>query len=186
VGEGRAQREWPWAAIALAFVAAPALFWGGRAVFDETLSFILRRYWSGRSVLQIVFDPRGWDFYQARELSYAIDFLDAQWVRLLLSRDILFLVPPSSIVASLGVVVIGLRLAPRALPSLDRATRWLVLLVFLSNFVFLSTMGWLYRATKPLVAPLLLGLLLLVWPSTADPGSRHARASRPSSRPRSP
>jgi hypothetical protein len=98
---GATRREWPWAAIALAFVAAPAVFWGGRAVFDETLSFILRRYWSGRSVLQIVFDPRGWDFYQARELSYAIDFLDALWVRLVLSRDILFLVPPSSIVASL-------------------------------------------------------------------------------------
>ncbi|HSD26447.1 MAG TPA: hypothetical protein VLL75_04040 [Vicinamibacteria bacterium] len=159
---GRGAPDWPFVAVALAFVAAPALFWGGRAVFDETLGFILRRYWSGRSFLQIVFDPRGWDFYQARELSYAVDFLDAQWVRSLLSRDVLFLVPPSSIVASLAVVVIGLRLAPRALPSLDRATRWLVLLVFLSNFVFLSTMGWLYRATKPLVAPLLLGLLLLV------------------------
>jgi hypothetical protein len=159
---GWAKREWPWAALALAFVAAPALFWGGRVVFDETLSFILRRYWSGRSFLQIVFDPRGWDFYQARELSYAIDFLDAQWVRLLLSRDILFLVPPSSVLASLAVVLIGACLAPRALPQLGRATRWLVLLVFLSNFVFVSTMGWLYRATKPLVAPLLLGLLLLV------------------------
>jgi hypothetical protein len=159
---GSGRREWAWAALALAFVAAPAVFWGGRAVFDETLSFILRRYWSGRSVLQIVFDPRGWDFYQARELSYALDFLDSLWVRLLLSRDILVLVPPTSVVASLAVVAIGLRLAPRALPSLDRATRWLVLLVFLSNFVFVSTMGWLYRATKPLVAPLLLGLLLFV------------------------
>jgi hypothetical protein len=160
--EGGGGREWPWAAIALVFVAAPALFWGGRAVFDETLSFVLRRYWSGRSVLQIVFDPRGWDFYQARELSYAIDFLDAQWVRLLLSRDTVFLLPPSSVLASLAVVLIGACLAPRALPQVGRATRWLVLLVFLSNFVFVSTMGWLYRATKPLVAPLLLGLLLLV------------------------
>ncbi len=162
-------REWAWAAIALVFVAAPAVFWGGRAVFDETLSFIMRRYWSGRTVLQIVFDPRGWDFYQARELSYAIDFLDAQWVRLVLSRDILFLVPPSAIAASLAVVAIGRWLAPRALPALDRATRWLVLLVFLSNFVFLSTMGWLCRATKPVVAPLLLGLLLLAVAEHREP-----------------
>jgi len=160
--ERSATRAWPWPALALAFVAAPALFWGGRAAFDETLSFVLRRYWSDRSFLQIVFDPRGWDFYQARELSYAIDFLDAQWVRLLLSRDVVFLLPPSSVLASLAVVLIGACLAPRALPRLGRATRWLVLLVFLSNFVFLSTMGWLYRATKPFVAPLLLGLLLLV------------------------
>src|SRR4030042_4765242 len=134
--ERSATRERSWAALALAFVAAPTLFWGGRVVFDETLSFVLRRDWSDRSFLQIVFDPRGWDFYQARELSYAVDFLDAQWVRLLLSRDVLFLVPPSSIAASLAVVAIGLRLAPRALPSLDRATRWLVLFVFLSPFVF--------------------------------------------------
>ena len=158
---GGAGRERSWAAVALAFVAAPALFWGGKVAFDETLSFVLRRYWSDRSILQIVFDPRGWDFYQARELSYAIDFLDAQWVRLLLSRDVVFFLPPSSVLASLAVVLIGAGLAPRALPRLDRATRWLVLLVFLSNFVFVSTMGWLCRATKPLVAPLLLGLLLL-------------------------
>ena len=159
---GGARREWPWALVGLFFVAAPALFWGGHAVFDETLSFILRRYWTERSVLQRVFDPRGWDFYEARELSYAIDLLDSQWQRLLLSRDVVFFVPVSSILASLALIVVGLRLAPRALPHLDRATRWLLLLVFLSNFVFVSTMGWLYRATKPLVAVLLLGLLLLV------------------------
>jgi hypothetical protein len=169
---GDVGREWPWAALALLFVAAPAAFWGGRAVFDETLSFLMRRYWSGRPVLQIVFDPRGWDFYQARELSYAIDYLDSLWVRLVLSRDVLFLVPPSSILASLAFVGIGLWLAPRALPALGRATRWLVLLVFLSNFVFLSTMGWLYRATKPLVAPLLLGLLLLAVAEHREPRLR--------------
>jgi hypothetical protein len=172
--ERNTRREGPWAALALTFVAAPALFWGGRVAFDETLSFVLRRYWSGRTIPQIVFDPRGWDFYQARELSYALDFLDAQWVRLLLSRDVVFLLPPTSVLASLAVVLIGVWLAPRALPHLGRAARWLLLLVFLSNFVFVSTMGWLYRATKPLVAPLLLGLLLLVVAEHREPrlGSR--------------
>jgi hypothetical protein len=177
--ERGARREWPWAALALAFVAAPALFWGGRVAFDETLSFVLRRYWSDRTIPQIVFDPRGWDFYQARELSYALDFLDAQWVRLLLSRDVVFFLPPTSVLASLAVVLIGMWLAPRALPHLGRATRWLLVLVFLSNFVFVSTMGWLYRATKPLVAPLLLGLLLLVVRELREPrlGPRAAFAA---------
>ena len=33
----------------------------------------------------------------------------------------------------------------------------------LTNYVFLTTMGLFYRATKPLLVPLLLGLLFLVW-----------------------
>ena len=90
-----------------------------------------------------------------------MDFLDAQWVRQLLARDVLFFVPPSAVAASLAVVAIGLRLVPRALPGLHPAAAWLVLLVYLSNFAVASTTGLLYRATKPLVAPLLLVLLLL-------------------------
>lgn len=127
---------------------------------EEALGF-LRNYWGERPVLQRVFDPRGYDFYQARELSYAVDFLDAQWVRHLLERDVLFFVPPSAIAASLAIVLIGLRLVPRALPGLHPAAAWLVLLTYLSNFAVASTTGLLYRATKPLVAPLLLFLLLL-------------------------
>jgi hypothetical protein len=131
-------------------------------VIEEEAIGFLRNYWGDRPVLQRIFDPRGYDFYQGRELSYAIDFLDAQWVRQLLSRDVLFFVPPSALVASLAVALIGLRLLPRAVPALGRATGWLVVLTFLSNFAVVSTTGLLYRATKPLVAPLLLFLLLLV------------------------
>ncbi len=127
---------------------------------EEALGF-LRNFWGDRQVLQRIFDPRGYDFYQARELSYAVDFLDAQWVRQLLARDVLFFVPPSAVAASLAVVAIGLRLVPRALPGLHPAVAWLVLLTYLSNFAVASTTGLLYRATKPLVAPLLLVLLLL-------------------------
>ena len=147
--------------LALAFVAAPAAFWRGSLIDVEALG-LLRKFWSDRSLLEKIFDVGRWDFYRGRELSYAFDFLDAQWVRLLLERDIVFFLAPSAVLASLALVAIAQLLAPRALPALDRATRWLCVLVLLSNFVFLSTMGMLYRATKPLVASLLLGLLLLV------------------------
>ena len=147
-------------ALTLLFVAAPAFFWRGQVLDEEAVGF-LRKYWGERGALVKIFDVRGWDFYQGRELSYAIDYLDAQWVRLLLSHDVLFLLPPSALLASLAFVLVGLRLAPRALPSLGSGTRWLALLVLLSNFVFVSTMGILYRATKPLVAPLVLTLFLL-------------------------
>jgi hypothetical protein len=158
-----ARRAWErlFPGLALLFVAAPALVWRGHVLDEEAVGF-LRKYWGERGILEKIFDVRGWDFYQGRELSYAIDYLDAQWVRLLVSRDVLFLLPPSAFLASLAFVLVGLRLAPRALPSLGSASRWLALLVLLSNFVFVSTMGLLYRATKPLVAPLVLTLLLLV------------------------
>jgi len=147
--------------LALLFVAAPAVFWGGALVDVEALG-LLRKYWSDRPLLEKIFDVGRWDFYRGRELSYAFDFLDAQWVRMLLDRDVVFFLAPSAVLASLALAVVAQRLLPRAFPALDRTTRWLCLLVLLSNFVFLSTMGMFYRATKPLVASLLLGLLLLI------------------------
>jgi hypothetical protein len=141
--------------------AAPAVFWGGGVIEEETVAF-LRHYWDERPVAERILELRGYDFYQGRELSYAIDFLDAQWVRLLLSHDILFFISLSVLLSSLATVAIGHWLVPAALPRLDRSTRWLILLVYLSNFAVVSTTGLLYRATKPLVAPLLLALLLLL------------------------
>jgi hypothetical protein len=100
-------------------------------------------------------------------------------VRLLLARDVLFFVPPSAVAASLAIVLIGLRLVPRALPGLHPTAAWLVLLVYLSNFAVASTTGLLYRATKPLVAPLLLFLLLLALAEHRRPrmGARAAFAA---------
>jgi hypothetical protein len=147
--------------LALAFVAAPAFFWKGGVAEEEALGF-LRRYWSDRPVLARVLDPRGYDDYQGRELSYAVDFLDAQWVRLFLERGRVVFVPLSTALASLGVVAAFVWGVPRVFPALGGAPRWLVLLLYLSNFALLSTAGILYRATKPLVAPLLLAVLLVV------------------------
>ncbi len=167
---GTAASSWRWLgpALALALVLAPSLFWAGGVVEEEALGF-LRNYWGHRTVLQRVFDPRGYDYYQGRELSYAVDFLDAQWIRLVLGRGFLYFIPPSALAASLAVVLAwGLGL-PRALPGLDRATAWCLLLVYLSNFAVLSTMGLLYRSAKPLVPPLLLAVLLFLLRELREP-----------------
>ena len=140
---------------------APVLFWGGGVIEQEALAF-QRNYWGSRPVLQRIFETREFDDYQGRELSYAIDCLDAQWVRVLLSRGVLVFAAPSVLLASLALVPIGLWLVPAALPGLEHGSRWLVLLLYLSNFAVASTTGLLYRATKPLVAPLLIVLLLLL------------------------
>jgi len=154
---------WRWLgpAIGLAFVAAPALFWGGAYVDVEALGF-LDHYWGEGTIAQRILDPRSVDYYRGRELSYAIDFLDAQWMRLLVERDVFFFLAPSAVLASLTLVALGLRLMPRALPALDAPVRWLGLLVLLSSFTFASTMGIYYRSTRPWVAALLAVLLLLV------------------------
>jgi hypothetical protein len=147
--------------LAVLLALAPVFFWHGGVIEEEALGF-QRNFWGTRPVLQRIFETREFDDYQGRELSYAIDCLDAQWTRALLSRGILVFVAPSVLLASLALVPIGLWLLPAALPALDRASGWLVLLLYLSNFAVASTTGLLYRATKPLVAPLLIVLLLLL------------------------
>jgi len=158
---------------ALAFVLAPALFWDGGVVEEEAVGF-LRRNWSDLSLAQKVFDPKGWDFYQARELSYAVDWVDSQWVRLLLEHDRSGFVPPSAILALLAMVAVFWWGVPRTFPALDRDAAMAALLLYLSSFAVMSTTGILYRATKPLVAPLLMALLLLSLGEhrKAEPGRR--------------
>jgi len=160
-GPARAS-TWRWLgpALALVFVAASALFWRGDSIDVEALGF-LQHYWGEGSVLQKVLDPRSVDYYRGRELSYAIDFVDAQWVGTLFRHDVFFFFAPSALLASLAFVALGAWLAPRALPALSTPVRWAGLLVLLSSFPFLSTMGIEYRSTKPTVAALLALLFLM-------------------------
>ncbi len=165
---------------------APAVFWRGGVLEEETIVF-LSHYLDERTVTQKVFDPHGNDFdtYQARELSYLFDFLDAQWLRALLRQGIVLFIPPSAVFASLLTWAVFVRGSAHVFPGLPPTTRSLVLLVLLTSYVFLTTMGLFYRATKPLLVPLLLGLLFLVWarlrpeaPALLRPGtSRSCSAS---------
>jgi len=134
-------------------------------VLEEEAIVFLNRYLDERTVLQKIFDPHGIDFgnYQARELSYFVDFLDAQVFKGLLSAGYVLFIPPSIVAAALltwGVWATG---SGRVFPAVPATTRSLLLLVLFTNYVYLTTMGLFYRATKPLVVPVLLGLLFYVW-----------------------
>ena len=94
------------------------------------------------------------------------------------ARASLFFVPPSALLASLALVVWWPRLAPRALPRARRATRWLACCCCSRASSFVSTMGMLYRATKPLVAPLVLALFLLALAEHRAPRLRPRRRLR--------
>jgi hypothetical protein len=158
---------------------APGLFWSGGVLEEETIVF-LENYLDERTLAQKVFDPHGNDFdtYQARELSYFFDFLDAQWLRAQLQRGIVLFIPPSALFASALTVAVFRRGAGRAFPALGPAPPALVLLLLLSNYVFLTTMGLFYRATKPLLVPALLALLFLVCERLRPAPGAHPRPRR--------
>jgi len=140
-----------------AAVAAPFWFWKGGVLELEVLHFI-DRYLDNRTLLHKIFDPYTNDFrtYQARELSYFIDYIDAHVFRQLLRWDITLFIPLSAAIASVLTVAIFLR-AIRRYRGLAPLTGALLLLVYLSNYIHLVTMGMFYRSTKPLLAPVLMG-----------------------------
>ena len=166
-----------WLAVA-ALVLAPAVFWHGGVLEEETIVF-LGNYLDGRTIIEKVFDPHGNDFntYQARELSYLFDFLDAQWLRAILRSGLVLFIPPSAVLASTLTAVLFLGGSARAFPRLPGSTRALVLLVLLTNYVFLTTMGLFYRATKPMMVPVVLASLSFVW-VRLRPGAAAATALR--------
>jgi hypothetical protein len=159
--------------VALALAAltlAPAFFWQGGVLEEETIVF-MNHYLDDRSVAEKVFDPRGIDFdnYQARELSYLVDLLDAQVFDRLLKAGYVLFIPLSAIAATLLTWAVWAWGSAGTFGSVSAVTRSLLLLVLFTNYVFATTMGLFYRAAKPMVVPTLLGLLFYVWRRLGDP-----------------
>jgi hypothetical protein len=142
-------------------VLIPAGFWDG-GVLEREATIFMRQYTDDRTVLQKVFDPHANDFqaYQARELSYLIDYIDANFYMLLLKLfDVTFFIPLSALISSLLIVAlfcIGVR---KTMLNLDVLTTGLLLLLLLTSFVFVATMGVFYRSSKPVLAPVILAFM---------------------------
>jgi hypothetical protein len=146
--------------LTLAFMSVPFFLWDGGIVDRET-TFFIQHYLLGGTALRKIFDPYANDLrtYQARELSYFFDYLDAQAYRLLLGRGLVLLIPASAILATLLTLAAYYRGVRTVTPRLNQITAFLVLLVYMSNFVYIMTYGVFYRSTKPLLAPTLLATL---------------------------
>jgi len=149
--------------LALAFMSVPFFYWDG-GILDKEATFFIQQYLRGGTVLQKVFDPYANDLrtYQARELSYFFDYLDAQSFRILLGYGIVVLIPASAVLASLVTLLAFYWGTSWVTPHLNRLTAFLVLLVYVTNFVYLVTLGVFYRSTKPLLASTLLATLFYV------------------------
>lgn len=148
--------------IALLFV--PAIYWRGGILETESPWFI-GHYLDDRGVIEKVFDPQVNDFgaYQGRELSYFFDYLDAQAFRAWMQLGQPFFISTSTFLATAALVLIQQWWIRRLLPRLHPVTSILVLLIYLSGFVRLSTDGMYYRSTKPLMVPFIVLGMSLIW-----------------------
>ena len=161
-----------------ALVLHAIAFWGHGIVDKEALTFIVN-YLAERSLLAMIFDPRlnDWGLYQARELSYVFDFVDARMFAALLDRDILLFVPVSGAVGLISVAAIYLHGARKVL-RLDGLTASLLLSLFLSCIVTQASTGILYRSSKIVLSVALLAFLFrLAFLLRAGNGERTRRAS---------
>ena len=149
----------------LAFaLVGPAVFWRG-GVLEREAAVYIAQYTGERPMLHKVFDPRANDLgtYQARELSYFVDYLDAQFYRLVLREfDVPLFIPMSALVTSLALVVVFMWGVRHVTNNIGFVAGTLLLGCLLSSFVFVSTMGIFYRSGKGLVAVTLLALLFHV------------------------
>ncbi len=160
---------------ALVAFVVPFWYWDGGLIEIEGTQFI-RQYLDGRSgLLRIVFDPHANDLgtFQARELSFLFDYLDARAFGARLALDRASFVPFSALLSGLLTIVLCL-LSLRGLPRLLQLTVSCALLVYLTNYVNVVTMGMHYRSTKVLLAPVLLGTTMYVARSVGGRSSRLA------------
>jgi hypothetical protein len=141
----------------------PILYWNGGLIEIESTQFV-RQYLDDRTTLRKVFDPHGNDLgtYQARELSYFVDYLDARFFESVMLVDRPLFVPASALVAAVLTILLFV-LAIRRIPVPARLSVVLVLLVYVTNYVHLVTTGMLYRSSKPLLAPVLIAAVFYLF-----------------------
>ena len=141
------------------FILHAIVFWGRGIVDQEATSFIVN-YLADRPFVAAIFDPRlnDWGLYQARELSYVFDFVDARVFAALLDKHTLVFVPLSGalgLVAAASVYIYGARRVLRV----DGVTVGLLLSLFLSCIVTQASTGIFYRSSKIVLSVTLLAFL---------------------------
>lgn len=133
-------------------------FWGSGIIDEEAMFFVLN-YLADRPLVATIFDPllNDWGAYQARELSYVFDLIDARVFAFLLEQGVLLFVPLSGV---LGLVAVGAVHAwgSRKVLRLDGVTSSLVFSLFLSCIVTQASTAIFYRSSK-----IVLGIVLLAF-----------------------
>jgi hypothetical protein len=124
---------------------------------------MLLNYTDGRDLLNKIFDPRwtDWGYYQARELSYLVDYLDYNFISISIRSGVLHFL---SLSTYLGILLMALLLVGffRKRLALDKVTSILLLLLFLTSSSII-TAGAVFRSAKIGVGVSLIGMLSLLY-----------------------
>lgn len=134
-------------------------FWG-RGVIDEEAMYFVLNYLADRPLVATIFDPllNDWGAYQARELSYVFDLIDARVFASLLDRGVLLFIPLSGVLGLLAVWAVHAWGSRRVL-RLDGATASLLFALFVSSIVTQASTAILYRSSKIVLGVALLAFL---------------------------
>ena len=143
----------------IALIVRAVTFWGRGIIDSEAMEFVLN-YLQKRSLLAQIFEPQinDWGAYQARELSYVFDLIDARVFAALLDRHLLLFVPLSGV---LGLIALSALYfwGARKIFALNGVMASMLLSLFLSCIVVQASTPILYRSSKIIVSVALLAFL---------------------------
>jgi len=134
-------------------------FWGRGIIDSEAMEFVLN-YLQNRPFFAQIFDPQinDWGAYQARELSYVFDLIDARIFAALLDHQVLLFVPLSGVLGLIAVSAVYFWGARRVL-GLNGVMASMLLSLFLSCIVVQASTPILYRSSKIVLSIALLAFL---------------------------
>ena len=142
----------------IALIVRAVTFWGRGIIDSEAMEFVLN-YLQKRPFFAQIFDPQinDWGAYQARELSYVFDWIDARVFAALLDRHVLVFVPLSGVLGLIALSAVYFWGARKVL-GLNSVTASMLLSLFLSCIVVQASTPILYRSSK-----IILGIALLAF-----------------------
>lgn len=143
----------------IALIVRAVTFWGRGIIDSEAMEFVLN-YLQKRPLLAQIFDPQinDWGAYQARELSYVFDLIDARVFAALLDHHVLLFVPLSGILGLIALSAVYLWGA-RKVFALNGVMASMLLSLFLSCIVVQASTPILYRSSKIILSIALLAFL---------------------------
>lgn len=150
----------------IVLLALLPLFWsllsGERGFAHPESSLFLVHYNSDASFLKLIFDPlrTDWGLYQARELSYLTDMLDAKFIAWSIACQNAHFLSLSSIIFYVLTIFTQVFFTVKCFPKLKWFTVLLPSLVF--SCAYASSNHTFYRSSKPAVTFLLTLLLFAV------------------------